>query len=71
MKGEGFKNYVNTGDSVKTGDKLMSFDTNLIKEKAKSTLSPFVITNLDAVESMKFFYGNAHKSSTVAVISLK
>ncbi len=71
MKGEGFENYVQTGDSVKVGDKLMSFDTNLIKEKAKSTLSPFVITNMDAVESMKFFYGNAHKSSTVALIMLK
>lgn len=71
MKGEGFESYVQTGDSVKAGDKLMSFDTNLIKEKAKSTLSPFVITNLDAVESMKFFYGNAHKSSTVALIMLK
>lgn len=71
LKGEGFENYVKAGDSVRAGDKLMSFDTNLIREKAKSILSPFVITNLDAVESMKFFYGNAHKSSTVAVIFLK
>lgn len=71
MKGEGFESYVKTGDSVKTGDKLMSFDTNLIKEKAKSILSPLVITNLDIVQSMKFYYGSAHKNSAVAVILLK
>jgi len=71
MKGEGFENLVNTGDEVMTGDKLMRFDINLISEKAKSILSPLVITNLDAVKTMKLYYGNVHKNSTVAVISLK
>lgn len=71
MKGEGFESFVKTGDSIEVGDKLMTFDINLIKEKAKSILSPLVITNSEAVESMKFYYGSAHKNSTVAVISLK
>jgi sugar PTS system EIIA component len=52
MNGEGFEGHVNVGDKVKAGDKLLSFDLDLIKEKAASTVTPIVITNGDAVESM-------------------
>lgn len=71
MKGEGFESFVSAGDKVNAGDKLMCFDINLIKEKAKSIVSPLIITNPETVESMKFFYGDAHRNSTVAVITLK
>lgn len=71
MKGEGFESFVSAGDKVSTGDKLMCFDINLIREKAKSLLSPLIITNPDAVASMKFCYGDAHRNSTVAVVTLK
>jgi sugar PTS system EIIA component len=52
MNGEGFEGHVNVGDKVKAGDKLLSFDLKLIKEKAASTVTPIVITNGDAVESL-------------------
>lgn len=52
MNGEGFEGHVNVGDKVKAGDKLLSFDLGLIKEKAASTVTPIVITNGDAVESL-------------------
>ncbi|MFE1242589.1 PTS glucose transporter subunit IIA [Fictibacillus sp. NPDC058756] len=52
MNGEGFKGHVNVGDKVKAGDKLLTFDLDLIKEKAASTVTPIVITNGDAVESL-------------------
>ncbi|OOE14852.1 PTS sugar transporter subunit IIA [Fictibacillus arsenicus] len=52
MNGEGFEGHVNVGDKVKAGDKLLSFDLDLIKEKAASTVTPIVITNGDAVESL-------------------
>jgi sugar PTS system EIIA component len=52
MNGEGFEGYVNVGDKVKAGDKLLTFDLDLIKEKAASTVTPIVITNGDAVESL-------------------
>ncbi|ANC79093.1 MAG: PTS sugar transporter subunit IIA [Bacillota bacterium] len=52
MNGEGFEGHVNVGDKVKAGDKLLSFDLELIKEKAASTVTPIVITNGDAVESL-------------------
>jgi PTS system glucose-specific IIA component len=52
MNGEGFEGHVKVGDKVKAGDKLLSFDLDLIKEKAASTVTPIVITNGDAVESV-------------------
>jgi sugar PTS system EIIA component len=52
MNGEGFEGHVTVGDKVKAGDKLLSFDLDFIKEKAASTVTPIVITNGDAVESM-------------------
>jgi sugar PTS system EIIA component len=52
MNGEGFEGHVNVGDKVKAGDKLLTFDLDLIKEKASSTVTPIVITNGDAVESL-------------------
>lgn len=33
MEGEGFQNFVETGDTVKKGDKLLSFDRELILER--------------------------------------
>ncbi|WP_251551611.1 PTS sugar transporter subunit IIA [Neobacillus muris] len=52
MGGEGFEGHVTQGDQVKAGDKLITFNLDLIKEKAASTISPVVITNFEAVESL-------------------
>lgn len=49
MSGEGFEAFVKEGDMVKKGDKLISFDLDLIREKAKSTITPVIITNFDQV----------------------
>lgn len=45
MNGEGFELFVNVGDRITVGTKLLAFDINLITEKSKSTITPFVITN--------------------------
>ncbi|RKQ30268.1 PTS sugar transporter subunit IIA [Oceanobacillus halophilus] len=47
LDGEGFTAHVSEGDRVKQGDKLISFDRNVIGEKAKSTVTPVIITNTD------------------------
>ncbi|MGE8205355.1 PTS sugar transporter subunit IIA [Heyndrickxia sp. NPDC080065] len=52
MEGEGFNGHVVQGDQVKAGDKLVTFDLNLVKEKAESIISPVVITNFEAVVSL-------------------
>lgn len=45
LKGEGFTVFVNEGDAVSVGQKLIAVDWNLIKEKVPSIITPMVITN--------------------------
>lgn len=52
MKGEGFEALVKTGDQVKKGQKLIAFDLGLIEEKAKSTVIPMILTNMEAAETV-------------------
>ncbi|TWI57958.1 PTS sugar transporter subunit IIA [Halalkalibacter nanhaiisediminis] len=52
MKGEGFTAHVKEGDKVKLGDALVDFDLDLVKEKAASTITPVVITNMDDLDSV-------------------
>ncbi|MEI2356541.1 PTS glucose transporter subunit IIA [Mesobacillus zeae] len=53
LKGEGFDAHVKEGDKVKAGDRLMSFDLQIIRTKAKSTLTPVIITNTDSTLSLE------------------
>ncbi len=50
MDGKGFDILVKQGDSIKAGDPLTVVDLKLVKEKAKSTISPIVITS-DTLDS--------------------
>ncbi len=50
MNGEGFEAFVKEGDTVKVGQKLMTFDLDLINEKATSTVTPVIITNGEQIE---------------------
>ncbi|UJL45678.1 PTS glucose transporter subunit IIA [Virgibacillus sp. NKC19-16] len=52
LNGEGFEGFVEQGDHVKAGDKLVAFDLELIKAKADTVISPVVITNGEMVESL-------------------
>lgn len=58
LNGEGFEAFVTAGDKVKRGDKLIAFDLGIISEKAKSTVTPIIITNMDEVVE------NLHKHSS-------
>lgn len=49
MKGVGFKNFVNIGDQIKKGQKLLEFDLALVKREAKSHLTPIIFTNPEKV----------------------
>lgn len=53
MNGEGFKAFVKNGDRVEVGDLLLEFDLKLIREKAKSTITPIIVTNSDAMKSVQ------------------
>ncbi|WP_163527607.1 PTS sugar transporter subunit IIA [Halobacillus ihumii] len=47
MEGEGFESFVKQGDKVKVGDRLITFDKSLVEEKAKSIVTPIIVTNSD------------------------
>ncbi|PFI80563.1 PTS sugar transporter subunit IIA [Bacillus cereus] len=70
MEGEGFEAHVSEGQVVKAGDKLISFDLELIREKAKSTITPIVITNTDAAESIKTTVGVAATKGSTEVMKV-
>jgi sugar PTS system EIIA component len=53
LKGEGFTAHVQEGDSVSKGDTLISFDHAFIQEKAKSDITPIIITNTDSFEAIQ------------------
>ena len=46
LNGEGFETFVNAGNKVKKGDKLISFDIEYIKNKVPSMATPFIFTSL-------------------------
>lgn len=53
LKGEGFTALVEEKQQIRTGDKLFEVDWDIIREKAVSTITPVVITNMEVVEKME------------------
>lgn len=54
LNGEGFTSHVNEGDQVKQGELLISFEIDLVREKAKSTVTPIIITNTEDMAEISF-----------------
>ncbi len=54
MDGRGFKSFVKKGDFVKSGDKMLEFDVELVRKEAKSTITPIIITNMSEIKSLNF-----------------
>ena len=73
MKGEGFDVAVSAGDRVEVGQTLLTYDLELVKEKAKDIITPCVITNMDAVENIEVlkFNETVDFSQEVAKVKLK
>lgn len=53
MNGEGFKAHVAQGDKVKQGELLLEFDTDFIREKGYSSVTPVIITNSAELKSIQ------------------
>lgn len=71
LSGEGFESFVVVGDKVAAGQKLISFDIDLIKEKAKSAIIPLIITNMDNVANIEYKYGATTKDTAVLTVTIK
>ncbi|MFC0186862.1 PTS glucose transporter subunit IIA [Fictibacillus aquaticus] len=71
MKGEGFEGHVEVGDKVSAGQKLLTFDLDLIKERAASTITPVVITNSDQIETLNKRAADEAVKGETALLSLE
>lgn len=58
LDGEGFTCYVEVGQHVSAGDKLMDMDIAAIQAKGYQTISPCILTNMDSVKNLNFQLGN-------------
>ena len=52
LKGEGFTRIAQEGQQVKRGDTIIEFDLAVLEAKAKSTLTPVVISNMDEIKEL-------------------
>lgn len=69
MQGEGFELYVSEGDTVKAGQKLMTFSIDKIKESGYSTTTAVLLNNSDDYENFKVVKtGMTKKSEPVITI---
>ncbi|OOF38681.1 MULTISPECIES: PTS glucose transporter subunit IIA [Rodentibacter] len=70
LKGEGFTRIAQEGQSVKRGDTIIEFDLELLEAKAKSVLTPVVISNMDEISNIEKKTGEVVAGESV-VLTLK
>lgn len=72
LKGKGFKTFVDSGDIVKAGDKLLEVDLDYLKENGKPITTPVVITNMSEVDNLVKMEGAVKTpSSMIMKVELK
>ncbi|RDY26454.1 PTS glucose transporter subunit IIA [Romboutsia weinsteinii] len=59
LDGKGFEVFVQVGQEVKVGDKLVDMDVNFVEKNAKSSMPIVVFTNLNEDEAVEINEGNA------------
>lgn len=69
LKGEGFSVFVNEGDVVSIGQKLIAVDWDLIKDKVPSMITPIVITN-SAERSVEYAEATASVAGETLVMTV-
>lgn len=68
MEGEGFETFVETGSKVKKGDKLLSFDMDLVKEKGYKTQTMFLVADAKGKEIEVSESQNADNDTKIIVL---
>ena len=71
LKGEGFTRLAQEGQSVKRGDPIIEFDLALLETKAKSILTPMVISNMDEISHISKKTGEVVAGDSVVMILKK
>ncbi|MFC0309707.1 PTS glucose transporter subunit IIA [Gallibacterium trehalosifermentans] len=71
LKGEGFTRIAQEGQTVKRGDTIIEIDLELLEAKAKSVLTPIVISNMDEVANMEKKVGDTVAGESVVLVIRK
>ncbi|MGC7559372.1 PTS glucose transporter subunit IIA [Pasteurella sp. PK-2025] len=71
LKGEGFKRIAQEGQNVKRGDTIIEFDLALLEAKAKSILTPVVISNMDEISDVEKKNGEVVAGESVILVLKK
>ncbi|MDO4430398.1 MAG: PTS glucose transporter subunit IIA [Lonepinella koalarum] len=70
LKGEGFTRIAQEGQEVKRGDTIIEIDLALLEQKAKSVLTPIVISNMDEISNLEKKVGQVVGGESV-ILTLK
>lgn len=68
LKGEGFNRLAEEGQKVKVGEPIIKFDLAFLNEKAKSVLTPVVISNMDEISNLQKFSGEVIQGESVVLV---
>lgn len=71
LKGEGFRRVAEEGQTVKRGDTIIELDLELLETKAKSVLTPVVISNMDEVSHIEKKTGEVVAGESVVLVVKK
>jgi len=71
LKGEGFTRIAQEGQKVKAGDTIIEFDLEFLKGKAKSILTPVVISNMDEIKELQKMSGSVEVATDVVLKIVK
>lgn len=70
LKGEGFTRVAQEGQEVKRGETVLEIDLALLEQKAKSVLTPVVISNMDEISNLDKKAGQVVAGESV-ILTLK
>lgn len=71
LKGEGFTRIAQEGQTVKAGEPVIKFDLELLEAKAKSVLTPIVISNMDEISNLEKKVGQVVAGESVVLTLTK
>ena len=71
LKGEGFTRTAQEGQAVKRGDTVIEFDLELLESKAKSVLTPVVVSNMDEISNIEKKAGEVVAGESIVLVLKK
>jgi PTS system glucose-specific IIA component len=67
LKGEGFLRVAREGEAVRKGDVIIKLDLPVLTQKARSILSPIIVSNMDQITALTKHTGPVTEGETVVL----